>query len=336
MLETLKKIVTVAITVVTSAAMTTAAADDVNVAATIRPLHSLVQSVLGAHGEAALLVDQQSPHQFTPKPSHIRQLQNADIVFYIDAAGLENSLRKPLAQLPDSVTQVALIGAVDTLPFADEHDEHDDDHGGHDDHDDHDDHDKHGHDDHDDHGHDDHDDHGHDHSGADPHIWLSPLKAAQMSEAIARALAARYPHSADEFHRNADALQARLVALDAEVRGKFADLHRHNYIVTHDAYQYFERLYGLRHSGVIYPNVLVTSPSAEHLNELQELVDDADVECVFTEPQLPDRVIRVVLDAGVDKSGALDPLGNSLAPGADLYFGLIRDLADSFTNCLSD
>ena len=35
-------------------------------------------------------------------------------------------------------------------------------------------------------------------------------------------------------------------------------------------------------------------------------------------------------------SGVLDPLGASLQDGPDLYFNLIRDMAASFRDCLSE
>ena len=56
-----------------------------NIVVTIKPLHSLVSGVLGDTGKATVLITgNTSPHHFHLKPSHVRLLQNADAVFYID------------------------------------------------------------------------------------------------------------------------------------------------------------------------------------------------------------------------------------------------------------
>ena len=162
-----------------------AAHADVNVVASIKPVHSLVAGVMQGVGTPSLIIEGAgSPHSYALKPSQARQLQNADLVFWM-SHDLEAFLEKSIEGIAANATAVALADShgIKKLAFreggafvAHDHGDHDD-HGhdeheehGHDDHDDHghDDHDKHeehGHDDHDDHGHDDHDkheEHGHD------------------------------------------------------------------------------------------------------------------------------------------------------------------------------
>ena len=135
---------------------------------TIKPLHSLVSAVLGDSGEAQLLVQgKASPHGYQLKPSQVRDLQKAALVFYI-APDLEDFLPSTLASLPADVRAVSLIenDQLQLWPYrldgawAAGHEGHDHGHG----HDDHDDHDEHHEDEHDEHGHDKHahDDHAHD------------------------------------------------------------------------------------------------------------------------------------------------------------------------------
>ena len=149
---------------------------------TIKPLHSLVSAVLGDSGEAQLLVEgKASPHGYQLKPSQVRDLQEAAILFYI-APDLELFLAPALASLPADVRAVSLIenDQLQLWPYrldgawAAGHEGHDHGHG-HDDHDEHheDKHDEHGHDEHghDEHGHDEHahDEHGHDEHAHDEH-----------------------------------------------------------------------------------------------------------------------------------------------------------------------
>ena len=150
---------------------------------TIKPLHSLVSAVLGDSGEAQLLVQgKASPHGYQLKPSQVRDLQEAAILFYI-APDLELFLAPALASLPADVRAVSLIenDQLQLWPYrldgawAAGHEGHDHGHG-HDDHDEHheDKHDEHGHDEdhgHKEHGHDEHahDEHGHDEHAHDEH-----------------------------------------------------------------------------------------------------------------------------------------------------------------------
>ena len=167
-----------------------AAHADVNVVASIKPVHSLVAGVMQGVGTPSLIIEGAgSPHSYALKPSQARQLQNADLVFWM-SHDLEAFLEKSIEGIAANATAVALAdshgikklafregGAFDAHDHGD-HDDHDD--HGHDKHDDqcdveddkhaHEEHDKHGHDDHkehcldehEEHGHDDHDDHGHD------------------------------------------------------------------------------------------------------------------------------------------------------------------------------
>ena len=137
-----------------------ARADDIHVAASIRPIHSLVQMVLGDVGEAELMMTgTSSPHGGTMRPSERRILARADLVFIIDPH-FESAYSKAL---PPAERLVALADTdgmtlLDRRPMSVrlDHDDHD-----HDDHDDHDEHD-HGEDAH----HDEHDEHDH---GEDAH-----------------------------------------------------------------------------------------------------------------------------------------------------------------------
>ena len=171
--------------------------NDAPIVASIKPVHSLVSSILGDTRVAQLLVQgKASPHGYQLKPSQVRDLQKAALVFYI-APDLEDFLPSTLASLPADVRAVSLINneQLQLWPYRfdgawatgheghdhghDEHDKHDHDEHGHDEHghEEHDhkehDHDEHAHEehDHDEHGHEEHDheEHGHDEHGHDEH-----------------------------------------------------------------------------------------------------------------------------------------------------------------------
>lgn len=164
-----------------------AAADtELRVVTSIKPVHSLVSSVMQGVGTPVLLIEgTASPHSYSLKPSQAQHLQAADIIFWMGhdlEAFLDNAIDSIAANsvsvpLTESHGLIRLKtregGAFDSHDHAhDDHDAHDDynDHDGHDHHESHDDlkdHHDHGHNDHHD-SHDDHQDHD-DHKDHDGH-----------------------------------------------------------------------------------------------------------------------------------------------------------------------
>lgn len=315
------------------AVVTAARADDTDrVIATIAPVHSLVAAVMGETGTPRLLVDPgASPHVYQLKPSARQSLQRANIVFYI-GDGYETFLRKTLRQLPPQVRVVALSASPGMTLL--EHRTG----GGWEPHV----HAAHTHAATHDHHHHDH----HDHSAADSadkthhaahddlHLWLSPANAVVMTKAIANVLAEVYPEHAAAYAANAAAATARLRALDARLRQQLEPLRDAPFIIFHDAYQYFERDYGLKAVGsvTLQPGKDI---SARRLREIRARIAETGARCVFREPQFDDRMVATVTEGTGARSGLLDPLGANLTPGPDQYAQLLRQLADAVQACLA-
>ena len=340
--------------------ITASKADDINVAASIRPIHGLVEMVLGDTGEATLMKSgATSPHGGNMRPSERRALATADLVFIIDP-NFEDAYKKALPPEDRLVTLSASEGLTllerrldlvfehfenhdheenghddhDDHAHHDEHDEHDDhdEHAHHDEHDEHDDHDEHAH--HDDHG--DHDDHhGHDHGDEfyDLHLWLDPDNAIAMVKTIRDRLSARYPEHQASFIANADAAIAELRALDAELESKLAPVAGKGFMTHHDAFYYFENAYGLTSKASIY-NHHDAAASIGRLRQLRHIVGEENVICMFHEPQYNNDVLHVIDPDHKLKQAELDPLSADLEAGPDFYGQLMRRLAERMSTCL--
>ena len=104
--------------------------------------------------------------------------------------------------------------------------------------------------------------------------------------------------------------------------------------VFHDAYQYFERRFGLEVAG----SITVTpdsQPSAQRVAELRDKLQSAGADCVFAEPQFEPAIVETII-AGTDaRAGTLDPEGAGLSEGPGLYRELVQSLADSIEACLT-
>lgn len=312
-------------------------AQELDVVVDIAPVHSIVESVMKGVGTPVLIMrPEESPHEFALRPSTAKSIQDADVVFWMGEALVPN-LEKPLDNLADRALIVELTDAegltthnfreVAVFGAHDDHDDHDDhDHGKHDDHDEHDDH----YEAHEEEGHDGHD---HDHDGLDPHMWLDPENAKVWAVHVAEVLSAADPKNAALYTSNADQLVADIDALSQEINDLLEPVAHHSFVVFHDAYQYFEHRFGLKAAGAL----LVSdgqSPSAARLVEVQEVIEEENISCVFVEPQFNPRLINAV--AAKAKTGEMDPLGMAHTPGSDLYFGVLRGLAQSVADCLRD
>ncbi|MCB2400645.1 zinc ABC transporter substrate-binding protein [Rhizobium ruizarguesonis] len=312
------------------------AADAPVVVTSIKPIHSLVSAIMQGVGEPELIVDgAASPHTYNLKPSNARALQNAKVIFWV-GPGLEAFLEKPLQALGRNASIAELDNApgLVKLPFReggafephDDAPEHESASGQHDEaeaaeaaHDA-------------DPGHDS--DHDHDHGTFDTHLWLDPMNAKAMAAMITTTLVAADPANALTYQGNAKALDDRLDALDTELKGIVAPVKGKPFIVFHDAYQYFEHRYGIRVAGSITVSP-ETIPGAERVSEIHRKVGELGATCVFAEPQFEPRLVNVVIEGTSAKSGVLDPEAATLKAGPDLYFTLMRGIANSMKDCLS-
>ena len=302
---------------------------DIKVVASIKPIHSLASYLMDGVGKPDLIVDgYNSPHGFALKPSHAKMLQNADLIFWV-GEDLENFLKKPLKSIAKKAEKIELmeIKGLKKLEFRERNIFED-----------HDDHKEHGHkedkhDDHKEHGHkeDKHDDHhGHAHGEHDPHIWLDPMNAKVILSEMADHLIENDQENASKYKANLKKAHKDLDKLTKEVKSELNKDFKS--IVFHDAYQYFEKRFGVNVLGAFTVNTDVL-PGAEQLSEIREVIEHEKVSCVFSEPQFnPDIIKAVAKDTNI-KTGVIDPLGATLNPGKTLYFDLIKNMSSSFKGC---
>lgn len=336
---------------------------DLNIVATIRPVHSLLSLVAGDRLEPALLMDRGgSAHHFSLRPSQAALLQDADLVVRI-GPGLEGGLDHALESIARDghVMQLDGIEGLTRLPLrrnaffaAHDHDHGDHDHDeheehGHDDHED-DDHKDHDHDDHHDEHHEEHDDHHEDHADmdalpVDPHLWLDPDNAIAMMSAMAAKLGELDPAGAALYRANADQAGRALQDQASKLAGSLASVRTKPFILFHDSTQYFEQHFGLKAAAALALTP-EQRPGAKRIQEIRDIIKQTGTRCLFLEPGMsPDDVAPLVegiyTDATTGSSSGgitlqpLDPAGSSLEPGPGLYSAILQDFAESFGKCLN-
>lgn len=282
-----------------------------NVVVSIKPLQSLVASVMTGVGEPALIVKGAgSPHTYALAPSQAALIENADLLFWVGHE-LEAFLEKPIEALGGKSEAVELLEYEGMMrlppreggPF----EEHEDTHAAGESH---------------------HDE------GFDPHVWLDPRNAKVIVAAAAAALARIDPANGPRYAANAAAATARLDALETEIRATLAPVRGRPFIVFHDAYQYFENRFGVAAAGSITVRP-EQPPGAASIGEIRARIRNFRVSCIFAEPQFPPWLAATVAEGSGARIELLDPIGAVLAEGPDQYYSLMRALAGSLRDCLA-
>ena len=287
------------------------------VIASVVPVHGIVSAVMDGIGQPQLLLrGSLSEHRASFTTSQIIDLGRADLVFIIG-----HGLEAKLAQLSGSETvngkrfvELSAAPGVTTLPIRrggawDPH-QHEAEAA---------------------------DVHGEEAEGVlafDPHVWLDPENAKAMAAEVARDLAQIDPVNAAAYAANAKAFAASVDKTASVITADLAAVKAQPYIVFHDAYQYFEKHFGLSAVGSV-ADVSARPPSAQRLEEIRQKLLRSGAACVFREPQYDGKIVATVIEGTKARDGILDPLGAALEPGPHSYERLLKNLAADLRSCLA-
>lgn len=278
----------------------------------IKPVHALVARVLEGIATPELLVKgSSSPHSYALKASDARALNSATVFFRVSEQ-VEPFTGKIVKSLPKSVHVVTLAEAPGVvlldrragITFEDH------DHKG------------------------EHDHTEHEGGAKDGHVWLDPRNAKAMVEQIVQTLSAASVKDAATLKTNGAKLLAELDALEKEISNTLEPVKGRPFVVFHDAYQYFERRFGLTAAGSITASPDV-QPSAKRLTEIRGKIADLSATCVFAEPNVSHSIVSTVTEGTKARSGVLDPEGAMLNEGPGAYVELMRGMASSLRACLN-
>ncbi len=340
----------IAVVVITVSLLVSRAQADVpRVAVDIVPVYALVAQVMEGVGTPELIVPQNaSPHGYSMRPSEARNLERADVVFWVGSV-LTPWLEKSIDTLAGEAQHLSLLGAPGTqlLEFREgaAFDAHDHDHGhdheektsqdgdhakGHDD--------DHAHDEHaheEEHGHED--EHGHDEhagSGMDPHAWLDPQNGAIWLQEIANVLAKVDPENASSYLSNAAAAVSALDVTQKQIMQRLAPVQGQPFVVLHDAFHYFEARFGVEAIASISLGD-ASSPSAARVAEVRARVEETGARCILLEPEQSEGLAQSVARDASMKTIVVSPLSPLMSDlGPDSYTNLLVELSESLRSCL--
>jgi len=288
------------------------------VVVSIIPLHALVSGVMEGVNTPSLLVPKgASPHHYALRPSDIKKLQGADMVFWGGETD-ESFLVKPIKTLSPGTQVFALDKTPNLLLLkvrpgplfekgitlkTNETNEANEINATN--------------------------------STIDPHYWLDPDNALVMVEEIKKRLIDIDPDHKKIYETNAKRFATKLKIHDHHIKTQLSPFQKVPFVVYHDAFQYFSRHYGLKEMGAItfHPEL---PPSVERIRLIENLIQDKRIHCIFREAGMKSKMVDT-LKKQMDHLlvGELDPIGSPTSKGAEGYFKLLEDITNAFVGCLS-
>ena len=304
----------------------------IRIVTTIFPQYDFARAIAGDDTKAditMLLSPGEEIHSYEPTPMDIKKIQNSDLFIY---TGGENDVwvdrilenmgdKKPqtlrLVDLTDTVAEEVVEGMMEERGEHEHEPEHAEDAGR--------DHEEAGvegvgHDHEADHDHGEADDHGHsshthsgdsseeEHEEADEHVWTSPVKAAEITEAIAAKMAEIDPDNAESYRANASAYVEEILKVDAAYR-EIVDNAERRTIVFGDRFplRYFAEEYGLEYFAAFPGCSSESEPSASTLAFLIDKVREERIPVVFSIEFSNGNIARAICES----SGAVRRTFNS-------------------------
>ncbi|GAA2929350.1 metal ABC transporter substrate-binding protein [Streptomyces argenteolus] len=258
--------------------------DKLSVVASFYPMQFLAEEIGGSHVSVTTLTKPGvEPHDLELSPQQIGGLSDADHILFLK--GIQPAV-------DDAVAQAGVKNTVDaaTLTTLESHGSEVDGH---------------------DHGAEEHEEHaGEEHAeeaGLDPHIWLDPVKYAEVAQGVGKSLEKADPDNAADYRKNTQTLVAELNKLDKTFEDGLKNTATKTFITTHSAFGYLAERYGLTQEGIagLDPE---TEPSPARIDEIHAVAEKNKATTVFFETLASDKTAKTLAkDLGL-KTGVLDPL----------------------------
>ncbi|KMS68188.1 ABC transporter substrate-binding protein [Streptomyces viridochromogenes] len=273
--------------------------DKFDVVASFYPMAFLAEQIGGDHVNVSSLTEPgQEPHDLEISAQQRAQLEDSDAALYLK--GLQPSV-------DETVEQSGLKTKIDaaTLTKLEDHGDVEHEHEGEEAHAEE--------------GHAEEEEHA-----RDPHIWLDPVKYAEVAKGVGAAFEKADPDHAADYKKNTEALVKKLDALNTQFADGLKNTKSKVFFTNHAAFIYLAERYGLTQEAIsgLDPD---SEPSPARIKELQEEAKADGVTTVFYETLVSDKTAKTLADDAGLKTDVLDPLeGITDKSKGDDYFEVME------------
>ncbi|MFJ4279255.1 metal ABC transporter substrate-binding protein [Streptomyces massasporeus] len=288
-----------ALTACSSDSAATGNTDKFDVVASFYPMAFLAEQIGGTHANVTSLTEPgQEPHDLEISTQQRAQLEEADAALYLK--GLQPAVDKAFDQ-----TGIKTKIDAATLTHLEDHGT-----GGHS---------HEGEEGHSEEGHSEEDEHG-----RDPHVWLDPVKYAEIAQGVGKAFEKADPDHAADYKKNTEALVTKLKGLDGDFEKGLENTKSKVFFTNHAAFGYLAERYGLTQEAIsgVDPD---SEPSGARVRELQQEAKADGVTTVFYETLVSDKTAKTLARDANLKTDVLDPVeGITDKSRGDDYFQVME------------
>lgn len=141
----------------------------------------------------------------------------------------------------------------------------------------------------------------------DPHTWVSPKSAIVMAENVKNSLVKADAVNKADYEANYEALRKKLSEMDAAFRSDIAALPKRDIVVSHEAFGYLSRDYGLNQVAImgLAPDA---EPKAQDLKEIVDFVQNKEIRYIFFEELVSPELAQTLASEADAETLVLNPL----------------------------
>lgn len=288
---------------------------ELTVLTSIKPVQSIVLAIAGKHIQTQQLIpDYASPHHYAFKPSDIRKIKAADLIFRIDEH-FEVMLNPALENLSDQSHIITLAENPDIhlLPTIGRH-EHSDES-------------KHEHESIEDHDSDMHED-------MDMHVFTSPANAIVMATEVAEALSKIDPKNKQNYQKNLQTFSQNLQQESDLLKEKLAAVSHKPFIVFHHSWQYFGEYFSLQEPSIVDLQEGITAGGKTLLATRKAIVSN-NIQCIFSDPSISEARVNTLIEGLKIKTAKIDVLQSDIALDQFTYINWLKEMGSEISSCLN-
>ncbi len=283
--------------------------NEINYVTTSAPIAMIIKEIVGNKAQVEYVVPANtSPHTYNTKPSDGHKIANATAFFFAAKNNDGWAVKQTNPNVIELFRLVEMEQMLDKEGVAQNSHNH-----------------VHGEDCNHDH---DVEDSTFDYEKYDSHFWTDPILLQSLTVKIVDTLSKIDPKNAQYYKINGDNFIKKLNIIDKQIRSIVNNIKNKPIFLHHPSFLYFINRYGLTYGGSLEPN-----PGQEltpkGLSNIIEKVKNSGVKAIFSEPQLPDKMVKMIANESGVAIFQLDPIGTNFKNYNDFILYNANKLKDA-------